>query len=122
MAKAPSESGLTHYLLIRVFADKPLKIASVITLFGGIAIILNPLLWEVFNGPLPGYQWILLPGNLSLAYCWYPLFTRELAFQWLWPLHLIGQFLISYSVALIFCKALTLLASRKLRHNPSRMK
>ncbi len=70
--------------------------ASVI---GLIAFVLSWNMWDVWAGPLPGYQIFLFPGNLTLNYIWHPLFTEELNF---WPklaLLLFGQFMLVASFA-----------------------
>jgi len=70
-------------------------IASII---GAIAFSLSWNLWEFFEGPLPGYQFFLFPGNLTLIYFWHPLFTEEVNF---WPklfMLLLGQFVVVTSV------------------------
>lgn len=75
-----------------------LKIAIFATVVGLIAFTLSWNMWEVWQGPLPGYQVFLFPGNLTLIYLWHPLFTEELAF---WPklaLLLFGQFTVVYLV------------------------
>lgn len=62
-----------------------------------IALVVFTANWQLFDylgQPLPGYQLLLWPGNLSLIYFWHPIFTEELAF---WPklaLLLIGQLFI----------------------------
>jgi hypothetical protein len=64
------------------------------TIIGVIAFSLSWNLWEFFEGPLPGYQIFLFPGNLTLIYFWHPLFTEEVNF---WPklfMLLLGQFLV----------------------------
>ena len=69
---------------------------------GLIAFTLSWNMWDVWGGPLPGYQLFLLPGNLTLVYIWHPLFTEELSF---WPklvLLLFGQFsLVAMTTALL---------------------
>ncbi|MBW8190687.1 hypothetical protein K0504_06530 [Neiella marina] len=64
-------------------------IAAVI---GLIAFTLSWNLFDVLNGPLPGYRVLLFPGNLTLTYIWHPLFSEEVNF---WPkltMLLFGQF------------------------------
>ena len=61
-------------------------------IIGLIAFSLSWNLWEFFSGPLPGYQVLLFPGNLTLIYFWHPIFTEEVNF---WPklfMLLLGQF------------------------------
>jgi len=74
----------------------------VAAIIGLIAFTLSWNLWAFFDGPLPGYQLFLLPGNLSLIYFWHPIFTEEVNF---WPkllMLLFGQFVVVTSfVALI---------------------
>ncbi len=62
------------------------------TIFGLIAFSLSWNLWELFDGPLPGYRIFLFPGNLTLTYFWHPIFAEEVNF---WPklfTLLLGQF------------------------------
>ncbi len=69
---------------------------------GLIVFSLNWNLWELWGGPLPGYQIFLFPGNLTLIYVWHPLFTEELNF---WPklvLLLLGQFIVVTGVVALF--------------------
>jgi hypothetical protein len=59
---------------------------------GLIVVALSWNLWEFWDGPMPGYQFFLYPGNLTLIYIWHPLFTEEVTF---WPklgLLMVGQF------------------------------
>jgi hypothetical protein len=63
-------------------------------LIGLIVLSLSWNLWEFFDGPLPGYQLFLFPGNLTLTYFWHPIFTEEVNF---WPklfMLLFGQFVV----------------------------
>ena len=79
----------------------PLSIACILTLVGLIAFIINWNLWEFFNGPMPGYQILLFPGNLTLEYFWHPIFTEEVTF---WPkllMLMVGQFFIVWGIALV---------------------
>lgn len=71
-------------------------IATIIGL-GAFAISWNS--WELFNGPLPGYQFFIFPGNLTLIYFWHPIFTEEVNF---WPklvMLLFGQFTVVTGIA-----------------------
>ena len=64
-------------------------IAAVI---GHLVFFMNLNLWELFGGPISGYQILLYPGNLSLTYFWHPIFSEEVNF---WPklfMLLSGQF------------------------------
>lgn len=64
------------------------------TIIALVAFTANWHLFDYLGQPLPGYQLLLWPGNLSLVYLWHPIFTEELAF---WPklaLLLFGQFVI----------------------------
>jgi hypothetical protein len=76
--------------------------------FGLVAVIISAIsfslswnLWDFFDGPLPGYQVVLFPGNLTLIYFWHPIFTEEVN---LWPklaMLLFGQFTIVSSFVYI---------------------
>lgn len=82
----------------------PLLIAIILTLVGLIAFIINWNLWEFFNGPMPGYQILLFPGNLTLEYFWHPIFTEEVTF---WPKLLMlmtGQFVVSFVAVYLISK------------------
>lgn len=80
---------------------KHLKISTVGIYTGLAAAVLGLLmfsvswyLWDVIDGPLPGYEFVLAPGNLTLIYIWHPLFTEEINF---WPklfLLMLGQFVV----------------------------
>ncbi len=78
----------------------------VATMIGLIAFTISWNTWELWNGPLPGYQFFLFPGNLSLIYFWHPIFTEEVN---LWPkllMLLSGQFFVTTSVVVILSKAI----------------
>ena len=65
------------------------------TFTGALMFFVNWQLSDGYGGTLPSYQWLLLPGNLSLVYFWHPIFTEEVNF---WPklfMLLLGQFIIS---------------------------
>ena len=65
---------------------------AVAAAIGLIAFALSWNFWDLWGGPMPGFQVLLYPGNLSLVYVWHPLFTEEINF---WPklaLHMVGQF------------------------------
>ena len=78
-----------------------MKVGSIATLIGLLTFILHWNLWELWDGPLPGYQILLLPGNLTLEYIWHPLFTEEINLLPKLSLILTGQFVITFVVALI---------------------
>jgi hypothetical protein len=87
---------------------KPYAVAiysgAVATIIGLIAFALSWNLWEFFNGPLPGYNFFLFPGNLSLIYFWHPIFTEEVNF---WPklfMLLCGQFFVVTCIVAILVK------------------
>lgn len=61
---------------------KALLTGSIASLIGLLTFTLNHQLIDHLGGPIPGYQVILLPGNLSLIYFWHPIFTEEVNF---WP-------------------------------------
>ncbi|GAA6173398.1 hypothetical protein NBRC116592_30680 [Colwellia sp. KU-HH00111] len=52
------------------------------TIIGLIAFSVSWHSWQYFDGPLPGYDILLFPGNLTLIYFWHPIFTEEVDF---WP-------------------------------------
>ncbi|WP_100643724.1 hypothetical protein [Alteromonas facilis] len=68
---------------------------------GLIAFILHWTLWDVWGGPLPGYNILLFPGNLTLSYIWHPLFTEELPLVPKVSLILLGQFVVVTCVTAI---------------------
>lgn len=73
----------------------------VAVIIGAISFSLSWNLWNFFGGPLPGYQVVLFPGNLTLIYFWHPIFTEEVN---LWPklaMLLFGQFTIVSSFVYI---------------------
>ena len=77
---------------------------AIATLIGLIAFPLSWNLWAVFSGPLPGYQILLFPGNLSLIYFWHPVFTEEINF---WPklfMLLSGQFVVVTGIVAVLVK------------------
>ncbi|MGB0937865.1 MAG: hypothetical protein ACPGTQ_10435 [Colwellia sp.] len=89
----------------------PLICGVISTVIGAIAFTLSWNLWEVFNGPLPGYQLFLFPGNLSLIHFWHPLFTEEVNF---WPklaILLFGQFSVVTFVTIVLLKLIASLRS-----------
>lgn len=68
---------------------------------GALTFTLNHYLWDYFSGPLPGYQILLYPANLSLVYFWHPLFTEEVDF---WPkllMLLIGQYTLVTAISYV---------------------
>lgn len=70
-------------------------------IIGVIAFSLTWNLWDLFDGPLPGYRIFLFPGNLTLTYFWHPIFTEEVNF---WPkliMLLFGQFIVVTSCAAV---------------------
>jgi hypothetical protein len=80
--------NLSKSSIVAVYAG---LIASVI---GAIAFTISWNSWTLFDGSLPGYQFFLFPGNLTLMYFWHPLFTEEVNF---WPklaMLLSGQFVV----------------------------
>lgn len=93
--------------------------AGTIGLVGGlIAFALSWNLWEFWGGPMPGYQFCLYPGNLSLIYIWHPLFTEEVGF---WPklgLLMAGQFTLITVVTGITTMVIQKILSACRRHAP----
>jgi hypothetical protein len=74
------------------------------TIIGLITFTLSWNVWGFFSGPLPGYQILLFPGNLSLIYFWHPVFTEEINF---WPklfMLLCGQFVVVTCIVAILVK------------------
>lgn len=72
---------------------------------GGVAVIVGLIvftlswnLWDVLGGPMPGYQFFLYPGNLTLVHVWHPLFTEELAYWRKLGLLMLGQFTVVAAV------------------------
>jgi hypothetical protein len=89
----------------------PLICGVISVVIGAVAFTLSWNLWEVFNGPLPGYQIFLFPGNLSLIYFWHPLFTEEVNF---WPklvMLLFGQFSVVTIMTFVLLKFIASLRS-----------
>ena len=71
-----------------------LRIASVATFVGLITFLLNWYFYDWWDGPMPGYKFLLYPGNLSLICVWHPLFTEEMDVIPKLALMLLGQFVI----------------------------
>jgi len=67
----------------------PLYSGAVAALVGLITFTLR---WNLWDGPMPGYQILLFPGKLSLTYIWHPLFTEEIDLLPKLGLQLLGQF------------------------------
>ncbi len=85
---------------------------------GLITFALSWNLWEFWGGPMPGYQFFLYPGNLSLIYIWHPLFTEEVDF---WPklgLLMVGQFTLVTVVTGITTMVIQKILSACRRHAP----
>jgi len=87
-------------------ASNPITVAlytgSIATVVGAIIFFLSWHFWEYFEGPIPGYQFFMFPGNLTLIHFWHPLFTEEVNF---WPklaMLLLGQFVVVSNVTAIF--------------------
>ena len=84
-------------------------IGLIATLIGLIAFTISWNTWDIWDGPLPGYQFFLFPGNLTLIYFWHPIFTEEVSF---WPkllMLLAGQFGVSTVTMIVFTKTLKIL-------------
>lgn len=73
------------------------KIAIVAVIVGLITFTLSWILFDYFHGPIPGYDVLLFPANLSLVYLWHPLFTEEVNLLPKLGLMMIGQFVCVYS-------------------------
>lgn len=69
------------------------------TLIGFFTFLLSWNLFDVIGGPLPGYNILLFPANLTLIYFWHPLFTEEIALLPKLAMMLVGQFVIVSGVA-----------------------
>jgi len=70
-------------------------IAGVIaTVIGLITFTLSWNLWELWGNPMPGYQILLYPGNLTLIHVWHPLFSEEINLFPKLGLLLLGQFIV----------------------------
>jgi len=76
----------------------------VASFIGLIALVLSWNLFDYFGGPLPGYQFLLFPGNLSLVHVWHPLFTEEIDLVPKMGLVLVGQFTIVAAVTAVAYK------------------
>lgn len=61
---------------------------------GIIAFTAHWHLWPYFDGPLPGYDILLFPGNMMLRYVWHPLLSEELSLRVKLGLLFSGQFLV----------------------------
>ncbi len=72
------------------------------TIIGLIAFSVSWHSWQYFDGPLPEYDILLFPGNLTLIYFWHPIFTEEVDF---WPklaMLLFGQYLVVSCFVVMF--------------------
>ena len=69
---------------------------------GFITFTLSWNLWDLWGGPIPGYQVLLFPGNLTLIYVWHPLFTEEISLMPKLGLILLGQFIVVTCVVGLF--------------------
>jgi hypothetical protein len=74
-----------------------LKLGVLSVLVGLLAFMLS---WHIWDGQMPGYQWFLYPGNLTLKIIWHPLLTEEINFWSKLTLLLLGQFVV---VAAVTC-------------------
>ncbi len=79
---------------------------------GFITFTLSWNLYDLWGGPIPGYQVILFPGNLTLIYVWHPLFTEEINLFPKLGLILLGQFIVVTFVTGL----LTTIVRKVLRH------
>ena len=61
---------------------------------GMVAFAAHWHLWDYFEGPLPGYEILLFPGNMTLRYLWHPLLTEELSLSVKLILLFAGQFFV----------------------------
>jgi len=81
-----------------------------IAIYAGIAAVVIGLItftiswnfWDVWGGPLPGSQFLLYPGNLTLIYVWHPLFSEEVNLLPKLGLLLLGLFTVVTCVAAFF--------------------
>ncbi len=87
-----------------------LKLGCLAASVGLITFSLSWQFYEYWGGPLPGYDILLFPGNLSLIYLWYPLFSEEVALYPKLTLLLIGQFSLVFVISMLIRSAM-----RKLR-------
>ncbi|MDO3386091.1 hypothetical protein QWI17_09610 [Gilvimarinus sp. SDUM040013] len=71
---------------------------------GFIATLMHWNLWDVWGGPMPGYELLVFPGRLTLLYLWQPLFTEEIDLVAKVALMLLGQFAIVSGICLSICK------------------
>ena len=75
------------------------KIAFAAVIVGLITFTLSWNLFDYFGGPMPGYDVLLFPANLSLVYVWHPMFTEEVNLLPKLGLMMIGQFVCVYFFA-----------------------
>ena len=65
-------------------------------MIGLLTFTVSWLLWDLSTGPMPGYELLLFPGNLTLVYIWHPLFTEEINLIPKLILMLMGQFTVVF--------------------------
>ncbi|MFC3122696.1 hypothetical protein [Agaribacter flavus] len=80
------------------------KVGIAATLVGLYVFTLSWQLYDYWQGPLPGYQFFLAPGNLSLAVFWHPIFTEEVNLYPKLGMILIGQFVIVTAFVELFMR------------------
>ena len=79
------------------------------TVIGMIAFAAHWHLWDYFEGPLPGYEILLFPGNMTLRYLWHPLLTEELSLSVKLILLFAGQFFVVTLLCMGLCLGLRML-------------
>lgn len=84
-----------------IITQNDVWIGAVSTIIGLIVFTLNWQFWDLWNEPIPGYQVLLFPGNVSLVYFWHPLFTEEVNLLPKLLMILTGQFVISTCVFVV---------------------
>ncbi|WP_034475039.1 hypothetical protein [Aestuariibacter salexigens] len=83
-----------------------------------MAFLLSWHLWDVWQGPVPGYQIWLWPANLSLVYLWHPWLTEEIALLPKLTLMLCSQFVMVTLLSAGVLELWSVLAKR--RQKPER--
>ena len=83
--------------------NMPLSISLGITatIIGLVTFTLSWQFYEYWGGPMPGYDFLLFPGNMTLVYIWHPLLTEEIDLYPTLVLILIGQFIVVSSSVFI---------------------
>jgi len=92
-----------HEIMIKYKTVTIACFAGIISVvIGAITFSISWLFWDLSKGPMPGYEMLLLPGNLTLVHIWHPLFTEEVNLIPKLILILAGQFVVVFCVAGVF--------------------